>query len=98
MSAKKKTIEKICFVASKNNEAREAAERLSKRYGEVPAESADAIVALGGDGLMLQTLHAYMKQTIPIYGMNRGSVGFLMNEYTEVDLPERLARASSASR
>jgi NAD+ kinase len=59
----------------------------------MPASEADVIVALGGDGLMLQALHAYMNTGKPIYGMNRGSVGFLMNEYRPDGLPERLAAA-----
>ena len=62
-------------------------------YGDAPLEAADVIVALGGDGLMLQTLHRTMKAPKPIYGMNRGSVGFLMNEYSERGLRERLAAA-----
>ena len=62
-------------------------------YGNIAPEEADVIVALGGDGLMLQTLHRTMNAPKPIYGMNRGSVGFLMNEYSEYGLPERLAAA-----
>jgi NAD+ kinase len=85
--------EKIAFVSSEMPEARLALERLSKVYGNVPAKEADAIVALGGDGLMLQTLHEHMHDRIPIYGMNRGSVGFLTNEYHEDDLEGRLGRA-----
>ena len=68
-------------------------DRLTKQYGNVPSQTADAIVALGGDGLMLQTLHRHMNDRIPIYGMNRGSVGFLMNEYREDDLIARLEGA-----
>jgi NAD+ kinase len=74
-------------------EAREALAVLEAAYGSAPASEADAIVALGGDGLMLQTLHRYINDRIPTYGMNRGSVGFLMNEFHVEDLPERLARA-----
>ncbi len=88
-----KKLEKIAFVASDVAEAREAHERLARRYGSVEPRQADAIVALGGDGLMLQTLHRFMNDAIPIYGMNRGSVGFLMNEYEEDHLIERLANA-----
>jgi NAD+ kinase len=88
--------EKIAFVASDTPEARAARERLAKRYGDVPPKEADAIVALGGDGLMLQTLHRHLEDRIPIYGMNRGSVGFLMNEYKETQLRERLSRAEIA--
>ncbi len=86
-------VEKIAFVASNTPEAEEAWTRLVARYGNAAPEDADAIVALGGDGLMLQTLHHFMDAHIPIYGMNRGSVGFLMNEYREDELPERLSLA-----
>jgi len=85
--------EKIAFVASESREAQSALQRLVARYGNCDPKSADAVVALGGDGLMLQTLHRFMHDGIPIYGMNRGSVGFLMNEYREDNLPERLRRA-----
>lgn len=88
-----KTFDRIAFVASGVAEARDALRRLAHRYGNVPPTDADAIVALGGDGLMLQTLHRHMNNRIPIYGMNRGSIGFLMNEYQEDDLPERLRTA-----
>jgi len=83
----------IHFVASPIPEAKEALERLAGRYGNVPAQNADVIVALGGDGLMLQTLHRFMSSGKPIYGMHRGTVGFLMNEYYDDDLPARLAKA-----
>ncbi len=84
---------RFAFVSSETDEARAALASLSSRYGNAPADEADVIVALGGDGLMLQTLHAFMGSGKPIYGMNRGSVGFLMNEYREEDLPQRLAKA-----
>lgn len=84
---------KIGFIASGVEEARAAQARLSARYAGVPPEDADVIVALGGDGLMLQTLHAFMNTGKPIYGMNCGSVGFLMNEFSEDRLPERLEAA-----
>ena len=83
----------LAFVASQTPESAEAAERLHKRYDAVRPEEADVIVALGGDGLMLQVLHAYMDGGKPIYGMHRGSVGFMMNDYNEDDLVERIARA-----
>jgi NAD+ kinase len=83
----------IAFVSSGTPEAEQARARLSARYGSVAPEEADIIVALGGDGLMLQTLHRFMNAHIPIYGMNRGTVGFLMNDYREEELPERLAAA-----
>ena len=85
--------ERIAFVASESLEARAALERLTGAYGSADPKTADAIVALGGDGLMLATLHRFRHAPIPIYGMNRGSVGFLMNEYREDELPGRLARA-----
>jgi NAD+ kinase len=88
-----RSFEKIAFVASEVPEARQALERLSARYGSSHPSSADAIVALGGDGLMLQTLHRHLTDGVPIYGMNRGSTGFLMNDYSEEDLRGRLARA-----
>ena len=93
MPKSKTKFEKIAFVASDNPEAQQALARLTELYGNVPPETADAIVALGGDGLMLQTLHRFMNDCIPIYGMNRGSVGFLMNEYREDGLIERLEGA-----
>src|SRR6187399_157174 len=86
----------IAFVAGQTPEAREACARLEKRYGNADPAKADVIVALGGDGFMLQTLHRFMKSGKPIYGMHRGTVGFLMNEYYPDDLPERLAKAQVA--
>jgi NAD+ kinase len=88
--------DRIAFVASPSPtaEARDALEALTKAYGNHDAASADVIVALGGDGLMLQTLHAHMRSGKPIYGMHRGTVGFLMNEYSDNGLRERLAAAS----
>lgn len=93
MAKQKTKFEKIAFVASDVQEAQEALARLTNRYGQVEASEAEAIVALGGDGLMLQTLHRFLNDRIPIYGMNRGSVGFLMNEYSEDALLDRLANA-----
>jgi NAD+ kinase len=83
----------IAFVASHTPEAREAYGRLEKRYGNADPAKADVIVALGGDGLMLQTLHKFMNSGKPIYGMHRGTVGFLMNEFVEESLSERLSNA-----
>jgi NAD+ kinase len=93
MATLAKNVERIAFVASDAPEAREALERLVRRYGNVAVDKADAIVALGGDGLMLQTLHGHMHDRVPVYGMNRGSVGFLTNDYSDDDLKERLAHA-----
>lgn len=85
--------ERVAFVASDGTEAQAALRRLVHVYGNVVPKSADAIVALGGDGFMLETMHRHMHDRIPIYGMNRGSVGFLMNEFREDDLIDRLTRA-----
>ncbi len=87
------SVRRIAFVASEHEDARAAAEQLRERYGDAPIEDADVIVALGGDGLMLQTLRAMLRSGVPIYGMHRGSVGFLMNEFSLDGLHERLAAA-----
>jgi NAD+ kinase len=83
----------ISFVASLTGEAQEARQALVARYGNTDPEEADVIVALGGDGFMLQTLHTTMNTGKPVYGMNRGSVGFLMNRYDTAGLHERIANA-----
>ena len=85
--------ERIAFVAGATRQAQNALKTLSKRYGSVRPEDADVIVALGGDGLMLETLHRFIGRKIPIYGMNRGTVGFLLNAYRDRGLRERLAAA-----
>jgi NAD+ kinase len=87
--------ERIAFVASPAPEARQALKRLVKLYGNVSPSRADVVVALGGDGLMLQTLRKAMKAAKPIYGMHRGTVGFLMNEFRDKDLRERLHAAET---
>src|SRR5262245_39387453 len=92
-SQKRPTYERIAFLASPNAEAEAAHQGLTKRYGNAAPETADVIVALGGDGFMLQTLHRFMASGKPIYGMHRGTVGFLMNEYSPDDLQGRLAAA-----
>jgi NAD+ kinase len=84
---------RVHFVSSGTPEADAAAADLRKRYGDVGFTEADVVVALGGDGLMLQTLHKVMKRGIPVYGMNFGSVGFLMNDFAEDTLLDRLAAA-----
>jgi NAD+ kinase len=89
--------ERIAFVASDTPEAMEAMQRLAERYGNARPAEADIIVALGGDGLMLQTLHRYMTADKPIYGMHRGTVGFLMNEFSMTDLKARLEAAQIAN-
>ena len=87
---------KIAFVASDAASAQTARGALVTRYGTVSEDEADVIVALGGDGFMLQTLHGTQHLPAPVYGMNRGTVGFLMNEYSETDLLDRLAAAEEA--
>jgi NAD+ kinase len=89
----KTSYERIAFVASDVPEAQRARQRLVRRYGDAKPEEADVVVALGGDGLMLATLQRLMNSGKPIYGMHRGTVGFLMNEYEEADLQARLAAA-----
>ena len=89
-------VTRLAFKASDRPEAIEARERLVERYGDVGDENAQVIVALGGDGFMLETLHRTMKLQKPIYGMNRGSVGFLMNEYSEEGLVDRVNAAERA--
>lgn len=83
-------VERLAFVASDRPDAQAARERLAGRYGEVPEAKAQVIVALGGDGFMLETLHRNLGRSTPIYGMNQGSVGFLMNDYSEERLLERI--------
>ena len=83
----------IAFAASKTEEAQVALVDLHARYGEIPVEQADVIVALGGDGFMLRTLHRYLALNKPVFGMKLGTVGFLMNQFRAEDLRERLARA-----
>ncbi len=85
---------KLAFISSDAAEARKAAMKLNEQYGGVPVTEADIVVALGGDGFMLATLHANMNSGRKIYGMNRGSVGFLMNEFKAEGLHERIAAAT----
>ena len=82
----------IGFVASDAPKPQRAIKNMRRRYGERDPETADVIVALGGDGFMLETLHRFICRDVPIYGMHRGTVGFLMNSYNEFDLTERLER------
>jgi NAD+ kinase len=86
----------IAFAAAPTTLATEACERLQARYGDCDVEQASAVVALGGDGFMLETIHRVLDLRVPVYGMNCGSVGFLMNTFSEDDLPGRLARAQEA--
>jgi len=83
----------IAFLASDSPDARRAMTKLAKRHGNADPDKADVIVALGGDGHMLQALHRFVSTGKPIYGMNRGSVGFLMNDYRDNHLLDRLHAA-----
>lgn len=85
--------EKLAFLASDTKDAQEALEKLVSIYGNCDPQEASAVIALGGDGFMLQTQHAYMNSDLPIYGMNKGTVGFLMNEYKPDNLRQRISRA-----
>ena len=87
----------FAFVASDAPEACDALALLEARYPTVAPEEAEVIVALGGDGFVLETLHRYLENGTPIYGMNCGTVGFLMNLYDEEDLPRRLGRAKKVT-
>lgn len=86
----------IHFVSSGTPEADETTAKMRNRYGQSAPEEADVIVVLGGDGQMLQTLHQSMSYNIPVYGMNFGSIGFLMNTYDESDLHKRIASAQTS--
>ena len=87
---------KIAFLASDTALSQDAKQTLEARYGSYAPQDADVIVALGGDGFMLQTMHATQAFGLSVYGMNRGTVGFLMNAYAEDDLTGRLERAEAA--
>jgi NAD+ kinase len=86
---------RIAFLAADSPEAQRALGELTGRYRHVTAAEADVLVALGGDGFMLETLHASLQRRLPIYGMNLGTVGFLLNEYRPDGLPERIAAAAA---
>jgi NAD+ kinase len=96
MTTPRRRFERIAFVASPRPEAVRAMQRLRHRYGATPESDADVIVALGGDGLMLETLRRHMDDGIPVFGLNQGTIGFLMNEYAEDGLQERIAQAKAA--
>ncbi len=91
----RKDIRNMAFVASAVAAAQSARRELEERYGSVSLEEADVVVALGGDGLMLQTLHQTMDIGVPIYGMHQGSLGFLMNDYRAEGLLDRLNNAQT---
>lgn len=93
------TFEKFAIMASQRADAQAAKRNLVKMYGNHDATEADVIIALGGDGFMLETLRRYMtliRRGLPIYGMNKGTIGFLLNEYQDADLHERLRSALPA--
>ncbi|GAB4391265.1 MAG: NAD kinase [Kiloniellaceae bacterium] len=85
----------FALVASDTPEARDAKTRLEARYDTADVDTAEVIVALGGDGFMLETLHRFMERAVPIYGMNCGTIGFLMNQYVEDGLDNRVAAAQA---
>ncbi|TIV08380.1 MAG: NAD kinase, partial [Mesorhizobium sp.] len=86
-----KAASRFAFVSSDTDDALAARENLSARYGQVPVAEAEIIIALGGDGFLLQTLRETMSTGKKVYGMNRGTIGFLMNEYRAGGLDERIA-------
>lgn len=88
---------RVAFVATDSDPAQEGLAALTARYGQIAPEDADVIVALGGDGAMLEALHTYMSLKAPIFGMHRGTVGFLMNRFDETNLMERLSAATEVT-
>jgi NAD+ kinase len=88
---------RIHFATNGTAKADAAVQRLQERYGHSPVDEADYVVALGGDGMMLQILHRIMGRDLPVYGMNFGSVGFLMNSFSEDDLLDRLKKAQRSN-
>ena len=94
--AARRTVTRVAFLSSTRPEAIVARARLAERYGDHDVADAQVIVALGGDGFMLETLHAHLGSDKPIYGMNQGSLGFLMNDYLEDGLFERIGAAERA--
>lgn len=87
---------KVAFLGASNPEAQEALSALKSTYDNCAPTEADVIVALGGDGFMLQILHEHMHLDKPVYGMNRGSIGFMLNEYSPDSLQLRLSKATEA--
>ncbi len=84
---------RIAFLASEAEMAQDARDRLIEQYGNAAPRDAEVVVALGGDGFMLRTLKNMQHLDAPVYGMNRGTIGFLMNNFHEEDLMARLADA-----
>jgi NAD+ kinase len=97
MASPSNSAPRLAFASAATPAARSARARLEKRYGAVPPAQADIVVALGGDGLMLQTLHRNIRRGTPIYGMNLGTIGFLMNTFKEAGLLQRLRNARQVS-
>ena len=100
MAKPPKSFKTLAFVASEKPAAKQALKDLSQKYGNHDAASADVIIALGGDGFMLQTLRTYMpliRRGLPVYGMNKGTVGFLMNEYKADNLIDRVSKAEATT-
>ena len=93
MAARSSSTPRLAFIAAATPAARAARKALERRYGAVAPAQADVIVALGGDGLMLQALHRNMRRKTPIFGMNLGTVGFLLNQYRATGLPARIKHA-----
>jgi NAD+ kinase len=91
------TGKKLSFHASDKPNAKEMAQTLRRRYGDTPPEQADVLVAVGGDGFMLETLRSTMSTGKPVYGVNCGTVGFLMNDPDVERLPERIGEAEAAT-
>jgi NAD+ kinase len=84
---------RLAFVASTTSKSQTALRDLTEQYGNHPPDEAEVIVALGGDGFMLETMHRYMALNVPLFGMNRGTIGFLMNRFELEQLPQRLVLA-----
>jgi NAD+ kinase len=93
MATRSSSTPRLAFIAAATPAARTARKALERRYGAVAPAQADIIVALGGDGLMLQALHRNMRRKTPIFGMNLGTVGFLLNQYRAAGLPTRIRHA-----
>ena len=87
------TAQKLTFLSSDNMEAVEAKNLLKENYSDAGLDCADVVVALGGDGFMLQTLHLVCTRGVPVYGMNKGTVGFLMNKFSKTGLTDRIRLA-----
>lgn len=93
MNDKSNLMPRVTFVAARTVEAQDARKDLIARYGQATEEQAEVVVALGGDGFMLHTLHRFLPRRLPVFGMNRGKVGFLMNQFQLEGLGERLREA-----